>query len=144
MATVDDLDGVLERCQQALREFVKGNPEPMQAMFSHREDVTLNNPIAPPARGWEQVARTMERAASNVREGEIAGFEPVARLDTPELAYVVWIERGRGKIGEGDEIVAFPLRVTMIFRPQDDTWKIVHRHADTVTTPRPPETMIQE
>jgi hypothetical protein len=34
MTTIDDLDGVLERCQQALREFVKGNPEPMQTMFS--------------------------------------------------------------------------------------------------------------
>jgi N-acyl-D-aspartate/D-glutamate deacylase len=101
MATVDDFDGVIERCQQALREFVKGNPEPMQKMFSHREDVTLANPIAPPARGWNEVAHTMERAASNLREGEIVGFEPVARRVTPELAYVVWIERGRGKIGRG-------------------------------------------
>jgi ketosteroid isomerase-like protein len=138
MATVDDLDGVIERCQQALREFVKGNPERMQGMFSHREDVTLANPIAPPARGWEEVAKTMERAASNLREGEIDAFESVARRDTPELAYVVWIERTRGKIGQRDEIVSFPLRVTMIFRPEDDTWKIVHRHADTVTAARPP------
>ena len=101
MATIDDLDGVLERCQQALREFVKGNPKPMQTMFSHREDVTL-------ACGWDEVAQTMERAASNLREGEITSFEPVARRDTPELAYVVWIERNRGKIGERDEIVSFP------------------------------------
>ncbi|HWS80884.1 MAG TPA: nuclear transport factor 2 family protein [Rubrobacter sp.] len=144
MATVDDLDGVIERCQQALREFVKGNPKPMQTMFSHREDVTLANPIAPPARGWDEVAQTMERAASNLREGEIDAFESVARRDTPELAYVVWIERTRGKIGQRDEIVSFPLRVTMIFRPEDDTWKIVHRHADTVTAARPPESMIQE
>jgi ketosteroid isomerase-like protein len=125
MATVDNLDGVIERCQQALREFVKGNPEPLQTMFSHREDVTLANPITPPARGWDDVAQTMERAASNLREGEITSFEPVARRDIPELAYVVWIERNRGKIGERDEIVSFPLRVTMIFRPEDGTWKIV-------------------
>jgi ketosteroid isomerase-like protein len=144
MASVDDLDGVLQRCQQALREFVKGNPEPMQAMFSHREDVTLANPISPPARGWEEVAHTMERAASNIREGKITSFEPVARRDTPEQAYVMWIEHNRGKIGEREEIVSFPLRVTMIFRPEEDTWKIVHRHADTVTTARPPESMIQE
>jgi ketosteroid isomerase-like protein len=113
-------------------------------LFSHREDVTLANPITPPARGWDEVAQTMERAASNLREGEITSFEPVARGDTPELAYVVWIEHNRGKIGERDEIVSFPLRVTTIFRPEDDTWKIVHRHADTVTAARPPESMIQE
>jgi ketosteroid isomerase-like protein len=144
MASVDDLDGVIERCQQALREFVKGDPEPMQTMFSHQEDVTLANPIAPPARGWDEVAQTIERAASNLREGEITGFEPVARGVTPELAYVVWVERNRGKIGERDVFVSFPLRVTMIFRPEEDTWKIVHRHADTVTAARPAESMIQD
>ena len=83
MATVEDLEGVLERCQQALREVVKGNPKPMQSMFSHQEEVTLNNPIAPPARGWERVARTMERAASNVREGE-----PRSRSITPQASEI--------------------------------------------------------
>ena len=81
----------------------------------------------------------MERAASNIREGEITGFEPMAGLGTPGLAYVVWIERGRGKIGERDEVVAFPLRVTTIFRPEDDTWKIVHRHPHLLPAPRPPD-----
>jgi ketosteroid isomerase-like protein len=40
--------------------------------------------------------------------------------------------------------VSFPLRVTMIFRPEENTWKIVHRHADTVTAARPAESMIQD
>jgi hypothetical protein len=35
MSTVDDLDQVIEQCQLALDEFVKGNPEPMQKMFFH-------------------------------------------------------------------------------------------------------------
>ena len=144
MAAVDDLDQVVEQCQLALREFVKGNPEPMQMMFSHREDVTLANPIAPPARGWEQIAPTMERAASQVRDGEIDGFETVAKYVTPELAYVVWIERNRGKLGGREDIVPFALRVTMIFRPEEGTWKIVHRHADPITTARPIESVIQE
>jgi ketosteroid isomerase-like protein len=144
LVTVEDLDEVIEQCQLALGEFVKGNPEPMQAMFSHREDVTLANPIAPPARGWEQVAATMERAASNVKDGEITGFETVAENVTPELAYVVWIERNEGKIGGREDVAHIDLRVTTIFRPEDDTWKIVHRHADTVTTTRPVESLIHD
>jgi ketosteroid isomerase-like protein len=144
MATVEDLDEVIGRCKLALREFVKGNPEPMQSMFSHREDVTLANPIAPPARGWEQVAATMERAASNLKDGEITGFETAAKYVTPELAYVVWIERNEGKIGGREDVASFDLRVTMIFRPEGDTWKIVHRHADTVTTARPVESLIDD
>ena len=146
MAAVDDFDQVVEQCQLALDEFVKGNPEPMQRMFSHREDVTLANPIAPPARGWEQVAATMERAVSylNLRDGEIDGFEIVAKYVTPELAYVVWIERSKGKVGEREDIVLFPLRVTTIFRPEEGTWKIVHRHADPIITAQPAESVIQK
>jgi ketosteroid isomerase-like protein len=144
LVTVEDLDEVIEQCQLALGEFVKGNPEPMQAMFSHREDVTLANPIAPPARGWEQVAATMERAASNVKDGEITGFETVAENVTPELAYVVWIERNEGKIGGREDVAHFDLRVTTIFRPEENTWKIVHRHADTVTTARSVESLIHD
>jgi len=115
----------------------------MQQMFSHQEDVTLANPIAPPARGWEQVAATMERAASNLRDGEITGFEIVAKYVTPQLAYIVWIERNEGKVGGSEDIAPFPIRVTMVFRPEDGTWKIVHRHADPITTTRPAESMIQ-
>jgi ketosteroid isomerase-like protein len=36
------------------------------------------------------------------------------------------------------------LRVTSILRAEDGTWKIVHRHADPISTPQPAESVIQE
>jgi len=86
----------------------------------------------------------MERAASNLRDGEITGFETVARYVTPELAYIVWIERAEAKVGERQDIAPVDLRVTMILRPEEGTWKIVHRHADTITTAQPAESLIQK
>jgi ketosteroid isomerase-like protein len=144
MAALDNLDEVIERCQRALDEFVKGNPEPMKAMFSHREDATLANPFGPPARGWEQVAATLDRAASNLRDGAMVAFEEVAKYATPELAYTVWLERQEAKLGGRGDITPFTLRVTMVYRPEDGTWKVVHRHADPITTPQPAESVIQE
>src|ERR671911_907168 len=144
MVGSDDLDRVIERFDLAQGEFLKGNPEPMNELFSHREDVTLNNPLSPPAHGWEQVAATMERAASQFRHGELVSAEIIEKHATPELAYVVEIERGQAKIGGREEITPWALRVTMIFRPEDGTWKIVHRHADPVTTPQPAESVIQQ
>ena len=143
MKTVD-FDEVVAHYQRALGEFVKGNPEPNKMVFSHREDVTLANPLGPPARGWEQVAATMERAASQVREGEIVAFENVAKYVTPELAYMVWIERAKAKVGGRRDVTPFALRVTTIFRPEDGTWKVVHRHADPITTAQPVESVIQK
>jgi hypothetical protein len=84
----------------------------------------------------------MGRAASNLRDGEITGFETVTKCVTPELAYVVWIERNKGKVGAREDAASFDLRVTTIFRPEDGTWKVVHRHADTVTTARRVESLI--
>jgi ketosteroid isomerase-like protein len=144
MATIDELDEALEKYHQALGEFVKGNPEPAKGLWSHRDDVTLANPLGLPARGWEQVARTMEHASSNFRDGENVGFVIVARYATAELGYVLEIERQQVKVGGREDIAPSALRATMIFRPEDGSWKIVHRHADPITKAQSAESVIQE
>ena len=134
----------------AVDEFVKGNPRPTQELFSHRHDVTLANPLGPAAarigpiaHGWEQVARTQEHAASQFRDGEPVSVEIVEKYVTPRLAYVVHIERAKAKIGGREDVAPLALRVTMILRPEDGTWKVVHRHADPITTAQAAESLIQ-
>ena len=144
MAAVTDVDELIERYDLALGEFVKGNPEPVKELFSHRDDVTLANPLFPVGHGWAQVSERLERAASTLRDGQITGFETVEKRVTPEFAYLVRVERQEGKVGGGEEVASFALRVTMIFRPEGGTWKVVHRHADPITTPRPAESLIEE
>jgi ketosteroid isomerase-like protein len=144
MAALDDLDEVIEQSHLALGEIVKGNPEPLKLVYSHREDVSLANPFGPPVRGWEQAAATIERAASNYKDGEIVGFENVAKYVTPELAYIVEVERYKAKVGGGEELALISLRVTSIFRREEGVWKIVHRHADPITTAQPAESVIQK
>jgi ketosteroid isomerase-like protein len=125
--------------------FVKGNPEPVKELFSHRRDATLANPLVGlTAIGWERAAETMEHASSQLRDGEHVGFEIVARYAAPELAYVVEIERSRLKVGGREDTASSALRVTMIFRPEEGEWKVVHRHADPITTAQPVESVIQD
>ena len=112
-------------------------------VFSHQEDVTFANPYDPPVRGWEQVAEVMEHAASNLRDGEFVGSEIVAKYVTPELAYVVQLVREKAKVGGSGDLTPIALRVTMIFRPEDGAWKVVHLHADPITTAQPAESVIQ-
>jgi ketosteroid isomerase-like protein len=144
MTAVDDVDVLIERYQLALDEFMKGNPKPVQELYSHSEDASLANPYGPPVRGWDEIAKTTEHAASLRRDGRATGFEIVAKYVTPELAYVVQIEHLESKVGEREEITPYALRVTMIFRPEDGTWKVVHRHADPITTHQAAESVIQE
>jgi ketosteroid isomerase-like protein len=144
MAVKEDFDEVLEQYHQALDEFMKGNPESAKKLFSHRDNVTLANPFGPVAHGWAQVAEAMERAASHYRDGEATGFENVAKYVTPELAYLVEIEQLKAKVGGSENIAPLALRVTSILRPEESTWKVVHRHADPITSSQPPESVIQQ
>jgi ketosteroid isomerase-like protein len=145
-----DLNAVIDSFRDALRVYVRGDSEPVAGFFSQREDVTLANPLGPPRRGPSDVMKGIVEGAANFKEGgavrfeEVSSdFEEVARHATPELGYVVQIERHEGRVANRDDSIVIALRVTMIFRPEDGVWKIVHRHADPITTVRPITTTIQ-
>jgi ketosteroid isomerase-like protein len=138
---VDELIAQFDLAQRAL---VKGNPEPIKKWYSNRQDVTLGNPLGPVVRGWEQVAAVLDHAASQIRDGEMGDAETLTRYVTPELAYVVRVEQSTAKVGGQQAVSPVTLRATMIMRPEDGVWKIVHRHADPITSARQAESVIQQ
>ena len=146
MPAIVDVNELIRRYHQALDEFVRGNPEPVKDLFSRRDDVTFANPLVGlPVSGWDQVAEALEHASSQFEEGsEIVGIESVSKYVTPELAYVTQIERAKARVNGREDIAPFALRVTMVFRPEGGTWKVVHRHADPITSPQPAEWVFQQ
>lgn len=140
--SASDLAQVMEQDHRALDAFVKGDAALKKELYSRRDDITLANPLGPPVRGWPQVEKTLERAASGLREGEAMAFERISEIATADLAYIVEIERYRAKVGSAHEVVPFSLRVTTIFRREDGEWRVVHRHADPITSPRPDESVV--
>jgi ketosteroid isomerase-like protein len=144
MVVVEDVDEFIAQFHLAQGEFLKGNPEPVKKLFSHTEDVSHASPYGPPVRGWDEVAKVIDHSSSLRSDGELVGSEIVAKYVTPKLAYIVQIERIEAKVGAREDITPFALRTTMIFRPEDGEWKVVHRHADPITTPQPAESVIQE
>jgi ketosteroid isomerase-like protein len=95
------------------------------------------------AQRWSNVSATLDRAAENYPDGEVVGFENVSTVVTPDLAYTVEVESYRARVGRAEEIAPVAVRVTTIFRREDGDWKVAHRHADPITPPRPPESVIQ-
>ncbi len=133
----------LDGYHRALGEIINGNPDAYKAMFSQRGDVTLGNPFGPFARGRAAVEERLERAAANYTDGAPARFEQIAKFETPGLAYLVEVETFKAKIAGRQEPALVALRVTSIFRPEDGVWKVVHRHADPITTERPAESVLE-
>jgi hypothetical protein len=44
------------------------------------------------------------------------------------------MERMQSKVEGRDDLSTIAARVTTIFRPEEGEWKVVHRHADPITT----------
>jgi ketosteroid isomerase-like protein len=137
-----DLGSFVAAYHRALDAFFRGDAEPAKRLYSHEDDASLANPFGPIAVGWEEVEKTMERAASNYRDGRATSFDTVATYVTPALAYLVEVERFEATIGEKEESASGALRVTSILRLEGGAWRIVHRHADPITTPRAAESVI--
>jgi ketosteroid isomerase-like protein len=138
-----DFDKVVEQNHAAADEFVRGNNKPLEQLYSRRDDVTLGNPFGPFVRGFDKVAEKMERAATYYRDGRAIGFDLVAKEVSKDLAFVVEVERLSSKVGDSEEETLVSLRVTSIFRKEAGEWKLLHRHADPITSPRPAESVVQ-
>jgi ketosteroid isomerase-like protein len=133
----------LDEYHRAGLEITNGNPAVYKSLYSRRDDVTLANPFGPPALGWTEVSATLDGAAEKYRDGEAVGFENISTVITPVLAYTVEIERYRARVGGAKEMTPVSVRVTTVFRREEGAWKVVHRHGDPITTPRPAESVVQ-
>lgn len=129
-------DQAVEQYHQAMNGIFNGDPERMQAIFSDREDISLSNLFGPTVVGRTPVVEAIARAAANFQGGEPAHYETLVKVVTPELAYIVEVERGRARVGGKAVFHSLIFRATTIFRPEGGAWKVVHRHADPITTPR--------
>ena len=143
MAEPEGLAAVIEESHRAVDAFMRGDPVPLQALFSQRDDVCLANPFGPAQRGWSQVRDTMARAAANYRDGRAVGFDSIAEHLTPELSCIHEVEKFEAKVGGSDETTQFALRCTSVLRLEDGRWRIVLRHADPITAARSAESVIQ-
>ena len=138
-----DFEGATREARAALEMIVQGNAEGYKSLLSDSEEVTLANPFGGIAHGQDEVIETLERAASNFRDGHSTGFETIERLVTPDLAYTIEIERFVAKLGGSSDLSDIALRVSCMYRLEDGVWKLLHRHADPRVGPQTPESLAQ-
>ncbi len=129
MATQDDFQQIVTQVQSAIQQACKGNPEPIKALFSHTEDVTIMGAWGAYERGWKQVGPRLDWAVTRFLEGHIT-FHLLAIEDSGSLGYTIWIESGEARLQGTDGVRPFALRVTQLYRRENGAWKIIQRHAD--------------
>lgn len=136
------LSAAIEQSHRALRAILNGDPSLYEALFADRDDITLGNPFGPYARGKAAVSKTLAGAAAKYRDGEVVGVDLVATYANGNIACVVEVEHDRAKVGASNELAEFHVRVTSVYERLGGQWRLVHRHADPITTPRPAESVL--
>lgn len=133
--TAKILEDAIARNHAALDAMVKGDSSGYVALLSDRDDVTWGNPFGPFARGRQHVEATLASAAARMRGGRAVEAEHIATYLSEDLAVVVQVEHVE-RVAAADSPSSAALRVTSVYRLEGDAWKLVHRHADPITTPR--------
>jgi ketosteroid isomerase-like protein len=135
-SSAGDLEEVIQQYHAALDAIVRGNPEPLKALYSEAPDVVLANPFGPAVRGSQPASARLQHAASQFSDGDLSGHDRLGTYVTPELATIFEVESGKVSVG-GGPVTDWVLRTTTTFRREEGTWKVVHRHADPISTPDP-------
>lgn len=134
--TAKTLEDAIAQNHAALDSMLKGDSTGYVALLSDRDDVTWGNPFGPFARGRESVEAALASAATRMRGGGASQFDHIATYKAENLAVVVQVEHGETRAGGADALSPAALRVTSVYRLEGDAWRLVHRHADPITTPR--------
>ncbi|HEV8507664.1 MAG TPA: nuclear transport factor 2 family protein [Chitinophagaceae bacterium] len=129
-----DIKQTIEQYHKALDIFSRGNPEPVKNLCSHSDDVMLANPFGSTVKGWKKVSEALDFASSRFSDGTVEGLETIATYTTNDLVIIFEIERWKSRVGGKSEISSFELRVSSTFRMEQNTWKLVHRHADPIAS----------
>jgi ketosteroid isomerase-like protein len=132
VAIPQDLKKTLEEYHRAEIAFQKGDAQPFKDICSHKDDVTIVGGMGGVEKGWSQVEKRYEWAASRFSSDNDSEPESeiVSLVATPDMAYAVEIERSSARMAGSSEVQRLALRVTTVFRREDGQWKVAHRHAD--------------
>jgi ketosteroid isomerase-like protein len=136
------LEATVVQSHEALRLILNGDPSGYAALFADRDDITLGNPFGPFGKGRVAVLANLNNAAKKYTHGSVIGVERVAVYGGGDRYVLVEIEHDRARLGTAAAFSEFSARVTSVYERIGEKWKLVHRHADPITSARPAESML--
>jgi ketosteroid isomerase-like protein len=135
------LTATMPRLREAETALHNGHAEKRIAMWSHDDPVTLFG-VAIGGSGWTEIEPIFQHLGASFSDCSSFDNEVIAAGASDDLAYTVAYEHTTASIGGGPPST-YALRVTTVFRREDGEWKVIHRHADSLTSPAAGDVMQQ-
>ncbi len=127
-AAHDAVQKAVDGFYAALNALFTGDLEPMDAVWSHADDVTYLGPGGGIKVGWAAVSKDWEAQAAMKLGGKVEAKDVHITVGSG-LAVVVGYEVGENK-GEDGKTTKVEIRATSTFRQEGGAWKMIGHHAD--------------
>jgi ketosteroid isomerase-like protein len=135
----DEFAAAVAEAGRAVGEFVAGDARTYRELWVHDGDTTIFGGWGGHEHGWDEVGPRLEWAAAQFGSGGRTGQTLISMACDGDLGYTVAIEHGTARVAGQVEPAPMQLRVTHVYRRIDGRWRVVHRHADPLTTRTAPE-----
>ena len=132
--TQGDLDELVELLREAASAYIGGEIRRYFALMQHADDFTLMDPFGGETTRESGAGDERIAALEAMFRGGECELDVVQTYASGNLAVLVVVERQRGDVGDYPT-QDWSLRVTLVFRREDDVWHLVHRHADPLVHP---------
>ncbi len=110
--------------------YLAGDARPLAAISTRHDPATYFSPQGGYAQGVAGVLSATEDGAAQFLPGGDTQFEILHMSASGDLGYWVGVQHANVRMDGHDDPVAMHLRITEIYRREDGSWKLLHRHAD--------------
>jgi ketosteroid isomerase-like protein len=129
-SVAQDFDLFLKSREQASAGYIRGNVAPLAAISSRTDPASFMPPSGVVVTGAEAVTKAHAEGAKHFREGSRGCFEIIQAGTAGDLGFWTGLHHAEMFIQGQDRPVPMVLRTTEVFRQENGTWKLLHRHAD--------------
>ena len=129
-----DFEQFMQRREAASRAYVQGDAEPLNHIVARVSPATFFAPRGGYQHGTTEVAARYERDATLFEPGGDSSIEVLDMAASDGIAYWVGFMPSTVRVRGSAEPIQMNLRVTEVFRREGNEWKLVHRHADMLTS----------
>lgn len=135
MDNLENFKEFMKQREAAARSYVCGDPAPVASITTRVCPATFFGPRGDYNQGADEVLSTFNLGAAMFGTGSDTHFEILHMAASDSIAYWVGFQRANAQMHGSKDTIPMNLRVTEIFRREDDEWKLIHRHADLLTSP---------
>ena len=113
----------------ALNTMFTGDNAPMDAIWSHRDDVTFMGPFGGRLVGWTAVGAEFRREAGLKLGGHVLCKDVLVQVVSGDVGYTICVEQGENMSADGKPVAVY-FRATNVFHQEAGQWRLIHHHTD--------------